>query len=189
MSSPTKVLYKCEPVDWLWLPRPIRISLAYITTTLFSLTFFSIPFSACFLLPMTWRKFPILSTIYVGSLILSMLLPLKEWPFFRKLGQLWYELFDFRCNLSKEAIDRIIIEGSTHQFIVAMHPHGIIPLQAVLWAGYCDQYLRNENGAMYGFGAAADAVEYIPFLRNIMGWLTAGSAAYKVLKDGLTKVN
>lgn len=66
-----------------------------------------------------------------------------------------------------------------------MHPHGIIPLHAVLWTSYCDQYLKDENGDMYGFGAAADAVEYVPLLRNIMAWLTAGSAAYNVLRDGL----
>lgn len=41
---------------------------------------------------------------------------------------------------------------------------------------------------MYGFGAAADVVMYIPFLRNVMGWLSGGPASYKALKDGLTKV-
>ena len=41
---------------------------------------------------------------------------------------------------------------------------------------------------MYGFGAAADVVMYVPFLRNIMGWLSGGPASYKALKDGLTKV-
>ena len=53
-------------------------------------------------------------------------------------------------------------------------------------AAYCDQYLSDETGrCIYGFGAAANVVCYLPFLRNIMGWLTAGSADYKVLKDGL----
>ena len=41
---------------------------------------------------------------------------------------------------------------------------------------------------MYGFGAAADVVMYVPFLRNIMGWLSGGPASYKALKDGLTMV-
>ena len=36
--------------------------------------------------------------------------------------------------------------------------------------------------------AAADVIMYLPVLRNIMGWLSAGSASYKTLKDGLTKV-
>ena len=39
-----------------------------------------------------------------------------------------------------------------------------------------------------GFGAAADVVMYLPFLRNIMAWLSAGSASYKALKEGLVKV-
>lgn len=38
---------------------------------------------------------------------------------------------------------------------------------------------------MYGFGAMADIVMYLPFLRNILGFLAGGSATYKVLKDGI----
>jgi len=71
-----------------------------------------------------------------------------------------------------------------------MHPHGIIPLQAVLWAAYCDQYLSDtgtdgSHRALYGFGAAANAVLYVPFLRNMMAWLAADSADYPVLRRGL----
>jgi hypothetical protein len=97
-------------------------------------------------------------------------------------------VFDFSCNLSPEDRESLIKLGSVNQYAIGMHPHGIIPLQAVLWAAYCDQYFKNANEELYGFGAAADVVNYLPFLRNIMGWLTAGSAEYKVLKDGLTKV-
>eukprot|EP00428_Durinskia_dybowskii_P060943 CAMPEP_0170373986 /NCGR_PEP_ID=MMETSP0117_2-20130122/10360_1 /TAXON_ID=400756 /ORGANISM="Durinskia baltica, Strain CSIRO CS-38" /LENGTH=264 /DNA_ID=CAMNT_0010628911 /DNA_START=472 /DNA_END=1266 /DNA_ORIENTATION=- len=72
---------------------------------------------------------------------------------------------------------------------MCMHPHGIVPFHAGLWAAYADQYLSDKvsGRALYGFGAAADAVAYVPGLRNIMGWLSAGSATYKVLKDGITK--
>jgi hypothetical protein len=56
-----------------------------------------------------------------------------------------------------------------------------IPFSAILWAAFCDQYL----GPLFGFGAAANVVMYIPFLRNIMAWLSAGSADYKVLKAGV----
>lgn len=76
-----------------------------------------------------------------------------------------------------------MIEGEKDQLILAMHPHGIVPFHAVLWAAYCDQYLSS----IYGFGAAADVVALVPFLRNIMGWLCAGSAKYDVLKRGLTR--
>merc|ERR1712013_899489 len=92
------------------------------------------------------------------------------------------------------------------KFIVGMHPHGIIPFHALLWAAYCDQYLTceiDDDGAddvddaggkkqkatkphkMYGFGATADVVLYLPFLRNLMGWLTAGGVSYKTLRDGI----
>jgi hypothetical protein len=77
-----------------------------------------------------------------------------------------------------------------HQMVMCMHPHGIVPFHAVLWAGFGDQYLvDSETGkTLYGFGAAADVVAYVPILRNILGWLSAGSADYKVLYNGLTKV-
>ena len=41
--------------------------------------------------------------------------------------------------------------------------------------------------ALYGFGAAADVTLYLPLLRNVMTWLTAGGASYKTLKAGLSK--
>ena len=49
-----------------------------------------------------------------------------------------------------------------------MHPHGIVPFHAILWAAYCDQHYVYEDKQLYGFGAAADVVGYLPFLRNIM---------------------
>lgn len=86
----------------------------------------------------------------------------------RKVGQLWYEVFDFSCNLSPKQREEIINNGLSRQYIIGMHPHGIVPLHAVLWTAYCDQYFANDMNALYGFGAAADAVQYVPFLRNFM---------------------
>jgi hypothetical protein len=120
------------------------------------------------------RAFPTLSECNTFRLIIGY-----------TLGQLWYEIFEFSCNLSPEERRSKVFAGESDQFIIAMHPHGIIPLQAILWTSYCDQYLPG----MYGFGAAADAVAYVPYLRNIMDMLTAGSASYHVLKNGLLKVN
>lgn len=64
-------------------------------------------------------------------------------PWFRKVGQLWYELFSFSTNLSPEKCREFAEEGlgTSKQFIIAMHPHGIIPFHSVLWTAYCDQYL------------------------------------------------
>jgi hypothetical protein len=78
--------------------------------------------------------------------------------------------------------------GSTHKLIFAMHPHGILPLHAVLGTTYCDQYFRYGKETMYGFAAVADMIFYTPFLRNINHFLTAGPAHYNTLKDGLEKV-
>lgn len=111
-------------------------------------------------------------------------------PWARKIGQLWYEIFDFSSNKSPEQIAEVLKYSDDHQLIMCMHPHGIVPFHAWLWAAYADQYMCDDTGrALYGFGAAADAVAYVPGLRNILGWLSAGSATYKVLKDGLTKVS
>lgn len=80
-------------------------------------------------------------------------------PWARKLGQLWYEIFSVSCNLSPEERAKLISEGyndpqgkddqkNAKQFIIAMHPHGIVPLHAVIWASYCDQYLQEDGKCM-----------------------------------------
>jgi len=101
------------------------------------------------------------------------------------MGQLWYEIFDFSCNKSKEELDEWVDFCRTHQMILCTHPHGILPFHAVTWAAYCDQYLQE----VFGFGAVADVVFYVPILRNMAGWLSAGSATYQVLRDGLKQVS
>ncbi len=169
-----KKLFKPEPVYWLWLPKPMRLILAYITITLFALSFYALPAAFLLVFPWTWRTFPLASSLYAISLIISYILPPREWPWARKIGQLWYEYCDFSCNVPPEYCagvtrDNQIIKGcEKEQLILGMHPHGIVPFQAVLWAAFCDQHYRYEDKELYGFGAAADVVGYLPFLRNIM---------------------
>lgn len=93
-------------------------------------------------------------------------------------------------NKSPSELIETLEYGEKNQLIICMHPHGIVPYHACLWSAYCDQYMSDAKTgrALYGFGAAADAVGWVPGLRNIMGWLSAGSASYKVLKAGITKV-
>lgn len=134
-----------------------------------------------------WRNFPTAAGLFLLSLLVSFLVKPKEWPAFRKVGQLWYEIFDFSCNVSPAEVVELLEYCQTHQLILAMHPHGIVPLQAVLWSAYCDQYFRDGDRFMYGFGAAADVVAYVPYLRNFLFWLSAGSASYSVLRDGLVE--
>ena len=162
-------LYKCEPVEFLWMPKPLRKMCGWIIVTLFATSFLSIPLSCILLVPAVWRNAPISASVYLGLLVISMLLPMKEWAYARKICQLTYEIFDFSANLDEKKRREAILAGETGQYIIGMHPHGIVPIQALLWAAYCDQYFSDEQGrALYGFGAAADVVMYIPFLRNIM---------------------
>lgn len=180
-------LYKCEPEDWMWMPKPLRTALAMLSLTLFACTFLVVPVLFIFLLPPVWRIAPVFSSCFVGSALLSMLLPAREWEWGRKLGQLWYEVLDMHCNTPPEYRRLVTKERDSMKLIMAMHPHGIVPFHAVLWAAFCDQYYQFEGKKLYGFGAAADVVQYLPFLRNIMGWLSAGGADYKVLLDGLER--
>ena len=93
-------------------------------------------------------------------------------------------------NLSPGKRNELIARGDEKKYIICMHPHGIIPFQGPLWSAYCDQYLcdKETGKSLYGFGAAADIVMFLPFLRNWLGWIAAGSAEYKVLKNGIEKV-
>lgn len=117
------------------------------------------------------------------------MLPSREWVEARKFGQLWYEICDFSTNLSPDICSEYVKKGNegNEQFIIAMHPHGVIPFHAILWSAFCDQYLKNRETKkeLYGFGAAADIVTYLPLLKNVMGYLSASSASYNVLKAGL----
>ena len=189
-SSTGTTLYPCEPVYWKSVPKPVRYVLGWVTIIGFALSFTLPLFLGLLILPPLWRLAPYLCGGFVAVVIISMLVPMKEWLFARKVGQLWYEIFRFSCNLSPEDLSKVIKHGDDHKLIIAMHPHGIVPFQAVLWTSYCDQYMTDPKTgkALYGFGAAADVVMFMPVLRNIMGWLTAGSATYKSLKDGLMKV-
>lgn len=181
------VLYPAVPVDWLWLPRPIRKAVGWITVVLFALSFFTPIFALLLLIPAVWKAAPLTAGLFLVTLVLSFLVPPREWVAFRKVGQLWYEIFQFSCNVSpQEAVERMKY-ADQHQLILAMHPHGIVPFQAILWSAYCDQIFRIGDHSMYGFGAAADVVQYVPILRNFLFWLSAGSASYNVLRDGLVE--
>lgn len=182
------MLHRCEPVSFLHLPRPVRVALGWITLVLFSLSFYSIPLIIIF----TVYAFVVASAVpwvgllvVYGAVVVSFLLPTAEIAAVRNLGQLWYEIFDFSSNLDEATRNEYINLGKTNQYILGMHPHGIIPIQAVLWASYCHQYMVNESNALYGFGAAADVVAYVPFLRNLMIWLSSTGAGYQQLKNGL----
>eukprot|EP01031_Cornospumella_fuschlensis_P039267 gene39267-47788_t len=123
-------LYPCVPANWLWLPRPLRIAFGYLTMCLFAWTFFSPLFCLALLVPWVWKTFPRLALGSAILLVVSYLVPMKEWHAFRLMGQLWYELLQVQANLGPEDISRRLDEAQKVQLILAMHPHGIVPFQA-----------------------------------------------------------
>lgn len=72
-------LYKCTPEYWKAYPKSLRLFLGWLTVLMFSFAFLTIPMCIVFFIPAVWRNAPVLSSICLGSVILSFLMPLKEW--------------------------------------------------------------------------------------------------------------
>ena len=196
-------LYKCVPTEFLWMPRWLRLVCGWLLVGYFVSLFMVLPLAAAFLHPFFWTTVPrrVCSALYLVSMVASMYVPLKEWPALKPLAQLWYELFDISCSLSpddrKAAVERgcRFDAANVNGSITAMHPHGIVPFQALFWASYTSQYLEMRDAgadknseakhSLYGFAAAANAVFSLPFLRNLLGWFATHGANYDTLKDGL----
>jgi hypothetical protein len=96
--------------------------------------------------------------------------PIGPWPRFRTYFQLFYEIFNFHHNLSPETVQ--ILTEKNHLSMITMHPHGIIPLQGFIGFSFCDQHIP----ALSGVGATTDFALLLPILRQILGYLSVGSA-------------
>ena len=175
-------LHRLKPDLLQSYPKALRMALGWIVMILFTLAFLQPVVILALPFPFMWRGTMFYATSsYLSICVLSLLIPEREVPLLRCIGQLLYEIVDLHTNLNQEDFDYIMEYGTKHRMITCMHPHGIVPFQALLWAAYCDQYLND----LYGFGATADIVFKIPFLRNLLSALSAGSAGYKVLLAGL----
>jgi hypothetical protein len=142
-----------------------------------------------------WSPRAALALVAVDVLLATW--PNREWPWFRGVFELWYEHFDMHHNLIVDPTDPSApVKMSDRMLntltILAMHPHGIIPIQGFLWPALADQYMTrgqplNPTGSpgLYGFGATTDAALRLPLLRQVLRWLTAGSAHRDVLRKGL----
>jgi len=123
--------------------------------------------------------------------------PHKEWPWFRRIFEIWYDIFNIHHNLilDPETNTMKVPDGVVDRLLIlAMHPHGIIPMQGFIWAAFCDHYLTrgqaiNPTGTegLYGFGATTDAALWVPLVRQLLIWLSAGSATRKVLRKSMNK--
>ena len=129
--SDEPLLYDCVPENWLWLPKPLRLTLGHILVTVFSLSFLSVPISFIFITPYMLRNYPIVCGVYLSTLVMSMLVPLKEWEYARVICQLTYELYGLKCNLSPENIEERLDLGQKGQYIIGMRKLVLLPLQQI----------------------------------------------------------
>lgn len=121
-------LFECVPVNWLWLPKPFRLLLGHLIVITFSLSFLSVPICLIFITPYMLRNHPIACGIVLASLVMSMVMPLKEWEYARVLCQLTYELYGVSCNLSPKDIEHRIALGQKGQYIIGMREYFLFEL-------------------------------------------------------------
>ena len=144
-----KVLYKVEVEDKIKTLLPykwMRWTCGWIYLVSFALLFLTLPLCCVFLLPACWTserwKW---SIVFLAAIITSLLLPVREWPFWRKMGQLWYEIFDFHSNLSPETRERNILAGDCNQYIIGMYPY---TLAYTRWSySYSRRYASTRNNS------------------------------------------
>lgn len=200
MSSPSSSeaeppLFKCVSNRFYYIPRRYRVILGQFIFAVFGLLFLIVPFNIGILfisISLGMTKVASIATAFLGFQMLQFLVPCHEWPIVRSFFQICYDAVDFSTNLDDARRKDVMTKTAAgQQYILAMHPHAIIPLHALLWAAYCDQYLsdKTSNIQLYGFGAVADVVLYLPFLRTILGWLSVSSATYSIVRRGLVDVS
>jgi len=141
---------------------------------LVSVSFYLGPF-LLFLPFALYAFYPILATHMFLLNVFLAFYPVGDWQQFRSLFQLWYELFDLRTNMDKKTCKNIVKENSLS--ILAMHPHGIIPLHALLWGGFCTQMMPE----FYGVGASTSIALRLPVLRQILRFMGVVSTQKKAL--------
>ena len=185
------LLFECEPDSWKWMHPNLRHLLGWLYLIAFSMSFLLVPVSSLLLMiPWVWRTYPVHAAVFLLFLITMTKVPTREWPAARSWAQLWYPIFRMTVNMSPSTRQKYLDMGETRNFAICMHPHGIIPFHALLWAAFCDQYMKDEASGhyLYGFGAVADVVMQMPLLRTMMGWLSCSSASYNSLRAGLSQV-
>ena len=92
-------LYKCVPTEYLWMPKWLRLFCGWLLVGYFVSLFMVLPVSAVLLHPAFWatntRK--VISGVYLLSLLVSVYVPLKEWPALKPVAQLFWHVQ--RCIL------------------------------------------------------------------------------------------
>jgi hypothetical protein len=183
-------LYTCAPDEpWVKALRPWqRDTLAWSSIVFVCSLYYILPAAIFAALYAAWTGYARSAAASLALMIALSVAPMNEWIAARKFCQVYYGIFRVRHNLSPRYISALCgdwVRGE--RYILGMHPHGVVPIQAFLWAAYADQYLRSpEHGTLYGFGGMATVVTRLPVLRSILGWLSGLGASYSTLKRGLT---
>ena len=189
-------LTPCVPNEaWITAlsPRAQRF-LGWFLVTAFCASFVVVPTVAALVPVLAWYGRYYTAAALALVLVTASVWPTREWPAARRIWQLLYKIFRVRHNVEDDPRVYDFVkahfdppEGKpSQQYILGMHPHGIVPIQALIWCAYCDQYLRTrEHGTVYGFGGMASVITRFPFVRTLLGWFNAQNASYRNLKRGL----
>jgi hypothetical protein len=173
----------------LAIPPRLRRALAWLIVTVFCSLYYVLPGLVLASVALAYRGYRRAALGIAALLVAGACAPVRERASVRRFCQIFYEIFGVRHNLSDARI-RVVVEDCVlrgDRFILGMHPHGVVPIQALLWAAYADQYLRTpEHGTVYGFGGMATVILYLPGLRTLLGWLTGTPATYANLRHNLT---
>ena len=123
-----------------------------------------------------WLR-PRMGLTFLALCLGSLTWPSSNWPAFRRVFQHLFDFFNVRSNFYDVSprLDR------KKRHIWAMHPHAIVPLHALTWCAFLDK----QDRELYGVGGMANAIYFMPFVRNIFMWLNNISASYKVLRSSL----
>ena len=121
-------LHHLKPALFQSYPKIVRLILGWMVMILFTLAFLQPALLLILPIPFMWRgKMFYLTSSYLGMSVISLLMPEREVPWIRQVGQLLYEIIDLRTNLNKDDFEDIVAYGEKHRLCTCMHPHGIVP--------------------------------------------------------------
>jgi hypothetical protein len=158
----TAPLQECEIREpWLLkLPPRLRDALAWTVLTGICSLYYIIPVAYISVVALLLTGRLMASATVAAVLATLSMIPMRPWPAARRAAQIFYPVLRVRHNASAERVKVLMKEWHDgDRYILGMHPHGVVPLQAFVWCAFCDQYLRNDEwGTLYGFGGMATSV-------------------------------
>ena len=173
------------PMD-LPVPRWAANAAGYVSCVAFCSIFYVVPTTSAVLLyriaaakgvseAMPWLA---MAAAWVGLAFL----PYRRWKPASWFLRSWYGIFDVRTNLHELPKPP---PPSEQRRILAMHPHGVIPVHSLIWSALCEQFYPH----IYGFAAAADVLLRLPLMRQVCGSLNTYGSTRRELDQRLATEN